>query len=186
VENLKPQKTIFRPPSQRLFFALWPPDEGIRAALAALARPYARRGSRRIHPANLHLTLAFAGSVSAAQRDSLVQGAGALRATAFDLHLDYLCNWHHNGILWAGSSQSDPALITLAADLNTLLDACGLRAEKRAYQAHVTLMREVYHSSSAPVPITPLSWSAHEFVLVESCQEAGRTVYKIIQTWKLA
>ena len=105
-------------PAKRLFFALWP-DDALRQKLHALGEEILGNCSmrcstsaipgvvgnyrgRRIPPENLHLTLAFLGSVDAERQACLERMALAIRSPAFTLTLDQAGFWPRKGLLWAG------------------------------------------------------------------------------------
>jgi 2'-5' RNA ligase len=101
----------------RVFFALLPDDE-IASHLLALGHHVAARGGGRLTPVhNLHLTLAFIGSVTSTQMDTLVTCAqsvsdafiaslatGNENEEELDLRvrLNRLGFWPQGGVLWAG------------------------------------------------------------------------------------
>jgi 2'-5' RNA ligase len=173
---------------RRLFFALWPPDDACRGSLDDARRPYiATAKIRPVDAANLHLTLAFIGEVNDATQDCLQRAAVAIQVNAFTLSLDYICNWRHNGILWAGSHDAPQceSLHKLVRELRQVMRQCKLKPEKRPYQAHVTLARHCYHGPTQATPITPLHWPCTRFVLVESKRHAEGLIYAPIQAWPL-
>lgn len=173
---------------QRLFFALWPPDDDLRRALAALRAPFLEKAKgRAVNPANLHVTLAFLGEVPTALVPRLIAGADKIHGEAFELVLDCVCNWRHNGILWAGmeASQACEPLQHLVHELRRMQRNCGLKPEKRAYQAHLTLLRDFYRGPPQPLAVSPVTWPVNEFVLVESRRESGRLVYEVLRRWPL-
>lgn len=101
----------------RVFFALLPDDE-IASHLLALGHHVAARGGGRLTPVhNLHLTLAFLGSVTSAELDTLVVCAQSvsdsfIAALAAEdesagepdlrVRLNRLGFWPQGGVLWAG------------------------------------------------------------------------------------
>jgi 2'-5' RNA ligase len=170
-------------PTQRLFFALWP-DAGVRAALAGFALGNLRRPARRVPEANLHITLAFPGSVTAEVRDCLEAAAADIRAGAFALSIDRVGYWPRPRILWAGPTHTPAEVWTLVKELRRTMLACGLQPETRPWQAHVTLARKAVRA----LPVTeidPVHWSISDFCLVESVTDPSGPVYRIIRRWPL-
>ncbi len=170
-------------PRQRLFFALWP-DAAVRSALAQSAQALLGKRSRRVPEANLHITLAFAGPVTAAVRQCLEQHAAAIRAAPFELLLEHVGHWPRPRILWAGPQHTPPELWSLVGGLNKAFEACGLACETRPWQAHLTLARKI----SRPPPvltIEPIHWSISEFCLVESVTGPHGASYRVLASWKL-
>ncbi|NNG12164.1 MAG: RNA 2',3'-cyclic phosphodiesterase [Halobacteria archaeon] len=170
-------------PTQRLFFALWP-DSGVRDALAGFAHAHIRKQARRVPAANLHITLAFPGSVSAGVRECLEAAAADIQGPPFELTIDRVGYWPRPRILWAGSSHTPAEVWSLVKALRTSLLACGLQPETRPWQAHVTLARKAGHA----LPVTeldPICWSISDFCLVESVTNPSGPVYRIIRRWPL-
>ncbi|BAV34527.1 2'-5' RNA ligase [Sulfuricaulis limicola] len=171
-------------PTQRLFFALWPPAE-LSRELHRLAGNALRGGAgRRVAPENIHLTLAFLGSVNASFRECAEQAATAIRATSFTLMLEQMGYWPKPGILWAGPNQTPSLLIQLVQELNAGLVACGYDAEKRPYAAHLTLARKT-HLHNAVASMEPRAWEINRFHLVRSHTHAGGARYEILRSWPL-
>lgn len=171
---------------QRLFFALWPPDDSLRTALEAVRKPWLDKAKgRAVDLRNLHLTLAFIGEVPATMRAALEAGADTLRTRTFTLALDCVGNWRRNGILWAGAGDECTELQDLVHGLRRVLRDSGIKPDKRPYEAHVTLARDYFHGPVKPVAMPPLVWPATEFALVESTREDGRLVYRRLRQWPL-
>lgn len=238
----------------RVFFALMPEAE-IASHLFALAQHIvpAKRG-RVIPVRNLHMTLAFVGSVTAAQIDALTrcgqQVSEMFRAWLHAMHqarqvrdkpearaqdemamddlpirLERLGFWPQGGVVWAGArlpgliegaggaffQRLNPAADTqsfadaltlykalsegalpwvLAAWLQQALAAEGLMANASpstppsAFVPHVTLARGV-RCASLPRLGAPLSWSAHEFFLLESVTQGMRLTYQPLAAFSL-
>lgn len=168
---------------QRLFFALWPPDE-LRLALGTLARAQVPPGARAVAAGNLHITLAFVGAVTGETRACLERAAATVTGAPFELALDRLGAWPGPGILWLAPSAIPPALGLLAGDLQQALQPCGYRPEARAYQPHVTLARKLKGRFPA-VAVPPLHWPVRDFVLVESLTTPAGPGYQVLRRWPL-
>jgi 2'-5' RNA ligase len=168
---------------QRLFFALWPDDE-VRIALSQSAVALLGKQTPRVADANLHLTLAFAGAVTAAVRQCLESAAADIRSPAFRLRIDTAGHWPRSRIFWIGPSETPPALWSLASSLRTALAACGLQTETRPYQPHITLSRNIKRVPLAPQP-DPVDWSIRHFCLLESVIGPRAASYQILGCWKL-
>ena len=139
---------------------------------------------RRVVPENIHLTLAFLGSVDSSFRECAEQAATAIRAAPFTLMLERMGHWPKSGILWVGPSRTPQPLLDLVKNLNTGLAGCGYEAEKRPYAAHLTLARKVrlrrdIHS------IESRAWEINQFHLVQSHTHADGARYEIIRSWSL-
>jgi 2'-5' RNA ligase len=170
-------------PTRRLFFALWP-DDAARAAIAALARERLRKPAKPVPAENLHVTLAFPGSVTAPVQACLEQAAGRLAGVPFELAIDRLGYWPGPRIIWAAPSDTPPALWSLAASLRDVLTACGLEPERRPFQAHITLARKAARALSV-TRVTPVPWSVSQFSLVESVSDAAGVRYEVLHSWTL-
>lgn len=172
------------PGTQRLFFALWPPIE-LSRELYQLAGSVLHGGSgRRVVPENIHLTLAFLGSVNASFRECAEQAAAAIRAASFTLMLEQLGYWPKAGILWAGPRQTPPPLLQLVQELNAGLAVSGYEAETRPYAAHLTLARKARPSQAIP-SMEPRAWEINRFHLVQSRTHADGARYEILRSWPL-
>lgn len=175
--------------NQRLFFALWPNAE-VRAALQRLLQTTAARAysGRPVVADNLHLTLAFVGTVPATRRPCLAQAAAQLRGQPFELCLDQLGYWPRPRVLWVGASQLPPALLELVSALNQALLPCAYRPDPRPYQAHVTLLRKARPPAgpaTTSTPISPIHWSNSDFCLVESVSDPRGVQYQVRARWQL-
>jgi len=170
-------------PRQRLFFALWP-DDKVRTALDEAGRSLLGKRVKRVPAANLHLTLAFAGSVTASVRQCLESAAGVIQLAPFDLTIDQYGHWHRPRIAWVAPTHSPPGLWSLVGGLRTAFESCGLQVETRPYQPHVTLARKISRLAAVP-PATPVSWSIRSFSLVESVTDPRGVRYQRLVSWTL-
>jgi 2'-5' RNA ligase len=171
-------------PRQRLFFALWP-DAATREALDSASRQVLGKRIRRVPPANLHITLAFAGSVEADIARCLTEAADSIRVAPFELLIDRVGHWPGPRIAWIGPEQRPAALLQLVLALREAFTACGLQAETRAYQPHVTLARKIGRLPDGAALHDPLPWSISAFSLVESVTDPAGVRYYPRASWPL-
>ena len=169
--------------NQRLFFALWPSLELSRELYSVAGRILEGDG-RRVPPENIHLTLAFLGSVKASFRQCAERAAAAIRGESFTLILEQVGCWPKPGIVWVGPRHAPEPLSRLAQELNAGLAACGYAPEGRSYAAHLTLARKLRRCNKN-LPIDPLIWEVRRFCLVQSHTHAEGARYEIVRSWEL-
>jgi 2'-5' RNA ligase len=177
-------KSSSRPETRRLFFALWPPIELSRELYQLAGNALQGGAGRRVLPENIHLTLAFLGSVDASFRECAEAAAMAIRATPFTLMLEQTGHWLKSGILWAGPRQTPPPLLQLVRELNAGLAGCGYEAEQRPYVAHLTLARQARPRQAIP-SMKSHAWEINQFHLVQSHTQADGARYEILRSWSL-
>lgn len=169
------------PGRQRLFFALWP-GEGQRQALERYFPLVRGCGGRPVPPGNLHITLAFAGAVSAETRDCLIAAADTIAFAPFTLQLDTLGFWSRPQVVWLGCEKVPPAMQRLVGELQKVMQGCGLEAERRPFRPHVTLLRRARRGPQRPAaPL--LEWAVRGFVLVASETRPEGARYHILNSW---
>lgn len=169
---------------QRLFFALWPED-GLQGALARLARRIVGKRGKRVRPENLHLTLAFLGSMTEQQRICAEAAADRIAGIAFELQLEQIGHWPRPQVVWLAPQETPEPLRDLVRQLNEGLPTCGYRPELRPYRAHLTLARKV--SGHFPASqVKPLRWPVEQFCLVQSVTHSDGVQYRVLRTWSLA
>ncbi len=170
-------------PKRRLFFALWP-DDGVRTALDVAGKGLTGKRVRRVPAANLHLTLAFAGPVTAEIAACLERTAATIRSAPFELRIDHAGYWPRPRILWIGPTHVPPALWDLAGSLRNTLAGCGIEPETRGFQAHITLARKLARGVDDP-EIPAVTWPVSNFCLVESASTENGSVYRPLRCWPL-
>jgi 2'-5' RNA ligase len=168
---------------QRLFFALWP-DAALRERLQASAAALDRRGGKPVPADNLHITLAFLGSVDAATRDCLVRGADDVRVAPFELVLDRSGHWPRPQVLWLGCGEEPAGILALASALKRVQLGCDLEPEARPFHAHLTVARKVRRGRAETLE-PPLIWRVADFVLVASETRPEGAVYRVLKRWPL-
>ena len=163
----------------RCFVALQP-DEAARERLDQLARRQHGRfpGARRVRRENLHLTLAFVGALEAGRARQVAAGLAAAPKAPFDWTLDAVGAFGGARVLWAGGSHED--LDQLAERVRRILDSLGVPYDRKAFVAHVTLLRKLPREAvrEAVHPIEPpILWHAGAPVLLQSRTDAQGTRY---------
>ena len=176
------------PPTQRVFFALWP-DDGARDALAALAHRLARETEGRAADAGrLHLTLAFIGNVSSSQVTTLVALARSVAqgAAPFVLPLDRSGMFRVAGIAWAGTSIIPPLLDRLVSGLRRDLQMHSFEVDRRDYRAHVTLARRCRRMPASRGEMAAIDWQVHTMTLTASELTVQGPRYSTLAQWPLS
>lgn len=123
-------------------------------------------GGRPVPPDKWHVTLVFLGSVEAAVIPCLKAAATRVRAVPFELVFDHTGYWRQARAMWMGPRPST-ALDDLHAALRAGIAPCGIALEDRPFRPHLTLVRKLARSPP-PTPISPVTWTVREFVLMES------------------
>jgi len=157
----------------RVFFALLPDDE-IASHLLALGHHVAARGGGRLTPVhNLHLTLAFMGSVTSAQRESLIACAHTVsnafiaslaaaneRAGERDLrvHLNRLGFWPQGGVLWAGCRLPPSHQRRFFTDSSAMMSALNAGALPWMLAAQ---LRSAFLAAGLPIMLTSSHFVPH-------------------------
>lgn len=175
-----------RPPSHRLFYALWP-DAAARASLERLAaEAAASAGGRAPRAGTVHVTVAFLGSVADERLDA-ARAAGAQAARAADPFEIALVErgGNRHGLAWLAPAEVPAGLVALHGALVAALRARGFAVEARAFRPHATLAR----NCTAPLPrasVAPVAWTAQQLVLLASSLGPGGAAYAQLAGWPLA
>lgn len=169
---------------QRLFFALWPSPQQQALLVAWGERMQKTLGGRLTRSASVHLTLVFIGDVADSALDAVLRIGSAQRVQAFDLAIDRIGCWPHNGIAWAAPRATPPSLNALVSGLESRLRADGFDIETRPYRPHITLLRRARGEVFDEQP-GALHWHADHFVLVRSRSSKSGTDYQRLEEWPL-
>ena len=193
-----PGEAVSREATRRLFFALWP-DAGMREAMVQATRKAARASGGRPVPAeNLHVTLAFLGSVAERrlpELGELARGEGESAGPALELVFDHLEHWRPAQVLCAAAAEPPTAVAALARKLQGLLIGRGFAPDlesswsvavdmTKQFRPHVTLARKVYRPPRV-MEIDPVTWSLADFVLVDSKTLPEGSVYTVLERFPL-
>lgn len=140
--------------------------------------------ARSVPAHNLHLTLAFLGSVEPPLRSCLERGAGAIACPPFELVLDHAGWFPRPQVYWLGASQPPAALLSLVTALQRAQGDCGVDPETRPFRVHLTVARKV-RRRPAVGPVEALRWPVDRFVLVSSRTLPEGPLYQPERTWML-
>jgi 2'-5' RNA ligase len=141
---------------------------------------------------NLHLTVRFIGNVDRALVEAIAVRLAARSLRAFDLELGDLGTFGHGRhvrVVWQGLRDSAEAVAALAAPVEAECATAGLVAEKRPFQAHLTLARARPRDGAVlpPLPEPPRlsAWRASDLVLYASRLSRTGATYEPLRTVKL-
>ena len=172
----------------RYFVAVRPP-ESVMDEIAGLPRPDVK-GVRWTRRDQWHVTLAFLGDRSSAQRERLREAFDRTDRSgwpgAFALRLDRLQQWRHNGIVVAEPSGPCESLDRLAGLVSELSRSCGINLPQRPFVPHLTLLRRCRGVlPTGTVQIGPWQLAVNAFRLVESALSPAGASYQVIAEWGL-
>jgi 2'-5' RNA ligase len=164
----------------------------MQSALANAARPLLTAcDGRPIPTQNLHLTLAFLGSVPEPRIQALTPIAARV-ALAFqhvasapiEIDLDTLDYWRRSEILCATSAAAAPAAAALADTLQRTLTENGFAPDLKPFRPHATLARKVRRVTRER-HMPRVRWSFRDFHLVESRTAPTGSLYSSREIYPL-
>ncbi|RTE97673.1 RNA 2',3'-cyclic phosphodiesterase [Serratia marcescens] len=173
--------------SRRLFFALSLPDALQRQVIRWRAEAFAPEAGRPVAAANLHLTLAFLGEVSAQKELALRKLAGRIVQPGFSMRArrSRPLPAPARGLLGT-PPRGRAGCCQLAELLRSQAARSGCHQSALPFHPHITLLRAATQPVAIP-PATPgWAFSADAFSLYESVFENGRTRYQHLEQWPLA
>lgn len=166
-------------PPLRLFFALPCPAE--LAARICVWRDGLPLDGQPVAQTNLHLTLAFLGSVPRGRKAELRAIGEGLPRRGFNLELDHIARWN-NGILHLAPRSVPDALHELVHALREKLHAGGFEVEHRPFHPHITLARHARHT---PATTAAFVLPAQAVTLFSSENSPSGVRYRAIGEWPL-
>jgi 2'-5' RNA ligase len=181
------------PTALRLFFALWPSAQQQQAMSRACAACVADSGGRPIPEGNLHVTLAFLGSVDPSRLPQLREAVHGLAASTpahpgpLQLQFQSLEYWSRPQILCATANAAMPGscrALTLAAGIKQATLAAGFAPDLKPFRAHVTVARKVADAPQAR-PMAPVTWNCDAFALMASTTGASGSAYSVLESYPL-
>lgn len=164
----------------------------MQSALSEAAQPVIATCDGNPTPAeNLHLTLAFLGSVPV-DRVPAITPIAARVALAFqdvanaplEIELNTLDYWRKSAILCATSTGEAPVASALAETLKRVLTENGFAPDLKPFRPHATLARKVRHVTRER-NMPPVLWSFRDFHLVESRTAPSGALYSSREIYPL-
>ena len=198
-----------REPTRRLFFAFWPTESQQQEMAQATHERVSSAGGRAVPIQDLHVTLAFLGSVPQRRigelgaiaawvaRSSVRVGPGIAmsghgEATASEpvaplvsLTFGRTAYWRKPGLLCAIEASREDRAAALAANLRRALTAAGFSPDLKPFRAHVTLARKVSPSHTLAHAFHPVTWEFGDIALIDSRTQAGGSLYSVVDRWIL-
>lgn len=182
----------------RLFVAIDIPD-ATREALAKLSRQFRKLcpGARWVRIEGAHVTLKFIGETPPDRADQISAALHAARAPgAIELRfvgLGFFPNSRRPRVLWAGVG-ADTVLWSLAASVETQLEALGIPRESREFSPHITVARfdspkglDTLRAAVEKLDATEFGHApAREFHLYQSVLKPGGAEYTRLASYQLA
>ena len=167
----------------RLFVAVNFNDDTKKGLLAICEQLRSRceRG-RYTAPENLHLTLAFLGECDVKQTAAIKAVMNEIIFDPFVINIECVGRFKRDGgdLWWAGLQESKP-LAKLHGDLMDKLIAAGFKLDKRKFNPHITLGREII-TGAAPWKIPPFGETVTSIELMKSERINGKLTYTSITT----
>lgn len=177
------------PPSDRLFFGLYP-DAATAELIAGQAR--ALRGAlglsgRPLPTDRFHVTLHEIGVFAGVPRgivDRALEAGARVAASSFDVTFDRVGSFHNRGnnplVLRGGEGLA--ALTAFQQALGLAMGKAGLaRQVSKTFTPHVTLL---YENALVPeAAVEPVGWRVSEFVLIHSL--IGQTRHVPLGRWTM-
>lgn len=139
-------------------------------------------GGRPTRLENLHLTLAFLGSVEDRRVKEVERAASEVAAHASTLVLDLPGFWKHNRIVWAGASAVPGELDAMVRELREALRRSRIAFDAKGFASHVTLLRDAREPRAMP-ELGPIRWDSDGFVLARSVSQPGGSRYEVLRSW---
>ncbi|WP_276850880.1 RNA 2',3'-cyclic phosphodiesterase [Enterobacter oligotrophicus] len=171
--------------SKRLFFAIELSAPLQRQIVRWRAEHFPPEAGRPVVAANLHLTLAFLGDVTAEKQRALAALAGRIAQPEFTLQLDDAGQWLRSRVVWLGTRQPPRGLLQLASMLRAQAARSGCYQSPQPFHPHITLLRDAGQAVAIPPPGFHWSFPVKDFALYESVFAQGRTRYTPLQRWTL-
>lgn len=154
-------------------------------------------GGRSVPADNLHVTLAFLGSVPERRLPELAgiarraaspgriacESAEAPRAP-LELAFDHLEHWRAAQLLCAAPAEPSMPAAALAGRLQTLLAQSGFGPDLKPFRPHVTVARKVARPGAAG-RMQPVVWRFTELALIESRTLPAGALYSVVDSYPL-
>jgi RNA 2',3'-cyclic 3'-phosphodiesterase len=170
----------------------------MRQAMTQATRKAARAsGGRPVAADNLHVTVAFLGSVPQRRLGELAEvarGAAGARRSALGgadsaddplaLAFDRLEYWRGAHLLCALPTEPPASIAVLAQKLQDALTGRGFAPDLKPFRPHVTVARKVTRASGVG-EMHPVLWRFAELALIESRTLPEGPLYSVVESYPL-
>ena len=171
--------------SRRLFFALWPTPREQETIHEALQQQVRAIEGRPIPARNLHITLAFLGSVPDERVRSVVAIANRVEPPGkIDLTFERLEVWGRARVLVLVPRTVPSALKHFVERLEFNLLKEQFEVGHEEYRPHLTLARDARGALTVDLA-EPVECSFERFALVESKNSSAGSIYSNLHNWEL-
>ncbi|HEY6516012.1 MAG TPA: RNA 2',3'-cyclic phosphodiesterase, partial [Steroidobacteraceae bacterium] len=156
-------------------------------AMVRATHKAAPAAGRPVPATNLHVTLAFLGSVPERRLGELgevARASAASPASRLELAFDHLEYWQAARLLCALPAERPEAMAALARRLHDELAACGFAPDLKPFRPHVTVARKAHRAPRA-MEMQPVTWSFVDLVLVDSRTLPEGAAYTVLEKFPL-
>lgn len=168
--------------AHRLFFALLP-DAQTKADIVAISQRLPADNLRIYSEDNLHQTLVFLGEFAEAHLMDLISICQSIHLPPITMQFEALHFWPQPKVLCLLALNQPPALQELIKMLQEIVAEFGIKPDQRPYQPHITLARKA--NEAITLDFAPISFTANEFVLMQSQSTDNGPIYKPLYCWPL-
>lgn len=164
------------------------------AMVLATHRAARASGGRPVPPGNLHVTLAFLGSIPERRLAELAEAARAAASglamsadparQSLELAFDHIEYWRAAQLLCALAAEPPVAVSGLARRLQDGLTGRGFTPDLKPFRPHVTVVRKVSRPGRI-AKMHPIVWRFTELALIESRTLPAGPLYSVVESYPL-
>ena len=168
-----------------LFFSIFPQAEAAKAIAIQAARLGREHGlvGKPLLAHRLHVTLHDLGGYAQLPPDivrTAREAGDAVAAPAFDVVFDHAMSFPSSGTYVLCGSAGTAQLAAFRQSLGLAMDHAGLPV-KRSFTPHMTVLYDRH--PIAEHAIEPITWTAKEFVLINS--HVGQGTHEVLGRWSM-
>lgn len=161
----------------------------MRQAMAEAIRKSVRvSGGRPVPAGNLHVTMAFLGSVPERRLGELGEAARAAapgpERDPLGLSFDHLEYWRAAQLVCAAPAEPSAPAAALAGRLQARLAERGFAPDLKPFRPHVTVVRKVLRPGRIG-NMLPVTWSFTQLALIESRTLPEGSLYSVVDSYPL-
>ncbi len=168
--------------AQRLFFALLPDADAI-AQIVDVQQQLPADKLRIYSAENLHQTLVFLGEFADSQLVELISACQSIDLPPINMQFEQLNYWPQPKVLFLLAQSAPDELMALVEVLKEIAGQFNITLDQRPYRPHITVARKA--SEAITLDFAPISFTADEFVLMQSQKNDNGPVYQPLYRWSL-